>query len=92
MATAHVIYHFDEPGWWAESPDYPEYSAFGDSLDEVRALVLDGLRFTAEDDTLQVIDLLPALVAATYSAPVDRKLEVFGLPTFARYRELAATG
>jgi predicted RNase H-like HicB family nuclease len=62
--TAYVIYHHEPEGWWAESPQYPEYAAFGKEFAEVQLLALEGLRFAAEDPTLTVVDLLPTWTIA----------------------------
>jgi predicted RNase H-like HicB family nuclease len=45
METVRVIYHHEEDGWWAESPDLEGWSAAGDSYPEVRQLVVDGIPF-----------------------------------------------
>jgi predicted RNase H-like HicB family nuclease len=92
MAVATVIYHFDDPGWWAESPEFPEYSAFGDSLDEVRALAHEGLRFAADDDDLLVVDELTTIRTLTYAAPATKELKLSGAVGHARFpRDLALT-
>jgi predicted RNase H-like HicB family nuclease len=96
MATAHVIYHYEPEGWWAESPEFPGYSAFGARLDEVRLLAFEGLRFFAEDDTLNVVDSFSFLktVPATTTAVEIESHETHQVQTAAqrRYRELAETG
>jgi predicted RNase H-like HicB family nuclease len=77
MATAHVRYHYDPEGWWADSPEFPEYSAFGATLDEVRLLARDGLRFLAEDDALNVVDefsLLTPTPALTCGVEIEEAL------------------
>lgn len=65
MATAHLRYHYEPEGWWAESEEYPGYSAFGASLEEVRLLAHEGLRFFAEDDDLEVVDPISDLLTAS---------------------------
>ena len=51
--TIRVLYHSEPQGWWAESPDIEGWTVAGDSYDEVRRLVEDGVTFalasTAED-------------------------------------------
>lgn len=64
MATAHLRYHYEPEGWWAESPEFPDYSAFGASLEEVRELAHDGLRFFTEDDELVILDPISELLTA----------------------------
>lgn len=56
MLRAKVIYHFEPEGWWAESTDYPGYTAFGKSLGVVRALVAEGLPLFADDPALEIDD------------------------------------
>jgi predicted RNase H-like HicB family nuclease len=70
MAEAHVTYHYESDGWWAESPEHPEYSAFGASLFEVRLLAHEGLRFLTEDESLTVVDpfSITAALATTTTA------------------------
>lgn len=43
MAVVRVIYHQEEEGWWAISPDMPGLVVAGDSPEEVRDLVEEGL-------------------------------------------------
>jgi len=43
MKRATVIYHYESEGWWAESPEYPDYGAAGASLSDVQVLVREGL-------------------------------------------------
>ncbi len=38
-----VIYHHEDEGWWAVSPDLPDLVVAGDSAQEVRDLVEQGL-------------------------------------------------
>lgn len=66
MPEAHVIYHFEQgDGWWAESPEYPTYAAFGQSRDEVTLLVREGLPFAADDPDLVIIGLEPVAASTT---------------------------
>ncbi len=52
MRTAKVVYRAEPDGWWAESPDFPGYTAFGREYGEVRQLVREGLPHFA-DETLE---------------------------------------
>lgn len=45
MKKARVTYHREPEGWSALSADVPGYSAFGETLGEVRGLVREGLAF-----------------------------------------------
>jgi predicted RNase H-like HicB family nuclease len=40
-----VLYHSESQGWWAESPDIENWTVAGESYDEVRQLVGDGVTF-----------------------------------------------
>lgn len=50
MSTAKVsvVFHHEDGRWWAEAPDVPDYVAGADTLDELRALVKEGLEFRLE--------------------------------------------
>lgn len=51
--TIRVLYHHEASGWWAESPDIDGWTVAGDSFEQVRELVDDGVRFalaTAAED------------------------------------------
>lgn len=41
-----VLYHLEAAGWWAESPDIDGWTVAGDTFEQVRELVDDGVRFT----------------------------------------------
>lgn len=43
MTKIRIIYHHEEGGWWAISPELPDLVVAGDSAQEVRALVDQGL-------------------------------------------------
>jgi len=45
METVHVIYHQEDDGWWAESPEVAGWSAAGDSYEEVAQLAEEGIPF-----------------------------------------------
>jgi predicted RNase H-like HicB family nuclease len=60
VKTIHVIYHREPDGWWAESPDIPEWSAGGETYEEVRELSEDGVRFALERDDVKVEHFVPA--------------------------------
>jgi predicted RNase H-like HicB family nuclease len=53
-----VIYHSESGAWWAESPRIPEWTATAETLDELRALVEDGVRFALERDDVVVEHML----------------------------------
>ncbi len=43
MRTVRVLYRAETDGWWAESPDFPGYTAVGKDYGEVRRMVHEGL-------------------------------------------------
>jgi len=43
MRKAKVIYRAEPDGWWAESPDFPGFTAVGRDYGEVREMVHEGL-------------------------------------------------
>lgn len=43
--TVRVLYHREPNGWWAESPEIEGWTVAGDSYEEVRRLVDDGVAF-----------------------------------------------
>ncbi|HSK48996.1 MAG TPA: type II toxin-antitoxin system HicB family antitoxin [Solirubrobacterales bacterium] len=45
METVRVIYHHEDDGWWAESPDIEGWSAAGASYAEVAKLAKEGIPF-----------------------------------------------
>jgi predicted RNase H-like HicB family nuclease len=60
MDTVRVIYHHEAEGWWAESPDVPDWSAAGETYGEVRALVEEGVRFALDRGDVTVEHYVPA--------------------------------
>jgi predicted RNase H-like HicB family nuclease len=43
--TVRVLYHDEPEGWWAESPDIEGWTVAGESFEQVRQLVEDGVSF-----------------------------------------------
>jgi predicted RNase H-like HicB family nuclease len=54
MIFVHVIYHHEADGWWADSPEGPGWTATADSVDKLRALAEDGVRFALDDVSLVI--------------------------------------
>lgn len=50
MRTVTVTFHQEMGTWWLESDDMPGYIAGGDSLEEVRSLLQEGLPIYFEDE------------------------------------------
>lgn len=59
METVRVIYHHEDEGWWAESPDVEGWSAAGHSYPEVRQLAVDGIPFALGQE-VQMEHFVPA--------------------------------
>lgn len=49
METVRVIYHHEDNGWWAESPDVEGWSAAGDSYAEVVRLAEESIPLTLQN-------------------------------------------
>ncbi len=50
METIRVIYHHEDGGWWAESPDVERWYAAGDAYAEVVKLAEEGIPFALGHD------------------------------------------
>jgi predicted RNase H-like HicB family nuclease len=48
MKPVRVIYHHEEGGWWAESPDLKGWTAVADTWEELVKLVEEGISFALE--------------------------------------------
>jgi predicted RNase H-like HicB family nuclease len=59
MDPIRVIYHQESDGWWADSPEVPGWTATADTLDELRALVEEGVRFALDRDDVVIAHCLP---------------------------------
>lgn len=44
-SAATIRWHYEDGTWWAESPEFPEWSGGAESLDEARALAHSGLHW-----------------------------------------------
>jgi predicted RNase H-like HicB family nuclease len=49
MKTVLIIYRYEPDGWWAESPEFPSYTAVGASFEEVSKLAREGLADLADE-------------------------------------------
>jgi predicted RNase H-like HicB family nuclease len=64
VQTVRVLYHSEQDGWWAESPDFPGYTAFGATFEEVREHVLEGIPQLASENNLEdpsIVEFMPTL-------------------------------
>ena len=53
--TVYVIYHKERDGsWWADSPQIQGFTAVGETLGEVRALVFEGVPFYLDMDDVDL--------------------------------------
>lgn len=59
MRRIRVRYQQDEDTWFATSPDIDRWTAIADTLDELRQLVEEGVRFALERDDVAVVHLVP---------------------------------
>jgi len=50
METIRVIYHHEDGGWWAESPDVERWYAAGNTYAEVAELAAEGIPFALGHD------------------------------------------
>jgi hypothetical protein len=61
MDRIRVHYQQDEDTWVALAPDLGEHwIAVADTLDDVRALAEDGVRFALGHDDVAIVHLVPA--------------------------------
>lgn len=71
MRTAKVIYHQEEDGWWAEAPqDFPSLFAAGDTLEDTKARVWEGLTAMGEASDLGILH-----VVHQADAPAERVVD-----------------
>jgi predicted RNase H-like HicB family nuclease len=59
METIRVIYHHEDGGWWAESPDVDRWYAAGDTYAEVAGLAEEGIPFALEREDLELEHFVP---------------------------------
>jgi len=50
MEIIPVIFHKDPDGWWADSPSISGWTATAPTLDELRSLAEEGVRFALDRD------------------------------------------
>ena len=68
MQLIPVIYHRDPDAWWADSPVVEGWTATAATLDELRQLVEDGIRFAlGRDDDIVVEHALEEAGVARYA-------------------------
>lgn len=60
MEPVRVIYHHEEGGWWAESPDVEGWTAVADTYEEIVKLVEEGIPFALERDDVELEHFVPA--------------------------------
>jgi predicted RNase H-like HicB family nuclease len=58
METIPVVYHADPDGWWADSPAVQGWTATAKTLEELRALVEEGVRFALSREDVVVEHVL----------------------------------
>lgn len=60
MDKIRVIYHHEDDGWWAESPDVDRWTAAAASYTEVVQLAEEGVRFALQRDDVELEHFVPA--------------------------------
>lgn len=55
--TVHVIYHYEDGNWWANSPEVERWGAAAPEVDELVGLVLEGVPFALESDDIEITHL-----------------------------------
>jgi predicted RNase H-like HicB family nuclease len=61
MKPIRVIYHYEEGGWWARSPDVKGWTAIADTYEEIVPLVKEGVPFALElDHEVELEHIRPA--------------------------------
>ncbi|HET7416434.1 MAG TPA: type II toxin-antitoxin system HicB family antitoxin [Solirubrobacterales bacterium] len=59
MKPIRVIYHQEDEGWWAESPDVKGWTAVADTYTEIVKLAEEGIPFALEREA-EIEHVLPA--------------------------------
>jgi len=59
MKPVRVIYHCEDGGWWAKSPDVKGWTAIADTYEEIAQLVKEGIPFALERE-VELEHILPA--------------------------------
>jgi hypothetical protein len=60
MDTIRVIYHHEDDGWWAESPDVERWTAAADSYADLVKLAEEGIPFALEREDVELEHFVPA--------------------------------
>lgn len=62
MESIRVIYHHEDEGWWAESPDVKGWTAVADTYPEILKLAEEGIPFALEcdEDEVEIEHFVPA--------------------------------
>jgi predicted RNase H-like HicB family nuclease len=58
MEPVFVTYHHEDDGWWADSQQVTGWSATAETLDALRVLVEEGVRFALERDDIVIEHVL----------------------------------
>ena len=64
VSKASLRWHYEDGTWWAESPEFPEWSGGAESLDEARLLAHGGLRFMGATYVVDPFGPLPESVTS----------------------------
>jgi hypothetical protein len=64
--TATLLWHYEDGTWWAESPEYPEWTGGAESLDEARLLAHGGLRWLGAQSVIDPFTMPLANVSGSH--------------------------
>jgi len=76
MRRITIQYHWEPEGWWADSPDLPGFTAVGDTYEEIRVLVMEGVAEVTEEPFIVVEEGVWAVVELTKGTPDEVKAKV----------------
>jgi predicted RNase H-like HicB family nuclease len=56
MRNVLVSYHHEDGSWWADSPTVEGFTAVGDTLEETRLLVREGVDFYLDGEQVRLVE------------------------------------
>jgi hypothetical protein len=81
--TVHVIYHYEDGSWWADSPDVARWSAVANNVVELVELVCDGVPFALDSEDVEIAHIpAPDLLDVFTGGTVGGRLRVRISETF----------
>ncbi|MFP5332568.1 MAG: type II toxin-antitoxin system HicB family antitoxin [Acidimicrobiia bacterium] len=91
MKRVTIQYHCDGK-WWADSPDFPGYTAVADSFTELRDMVMEGIDFVAGEPVIIVEEASLFADAITEGDAVQAKGPDSGNIAYWEYERVALAG